>query len=120
MITVFLMVTLLIWGLVKYILCIKRMEKYLKHLKSDGPAIPFIGNTSFFTMKSVSEFAKNSFEFALKNDTPLKTNIGPVYYIALDQPEDVKSVLMSPNCLDKPYAYSFYPLPLGLLTQRCK
>lgn len=120
MISVILILTLLIWGLAKYIFYIKHMEKHLKHLKTSGPSIPLIGNTSFFTMTSFSDFVRDSFEFILNNDTPLKASVGPIYYVALDRPEDVRTILMSPNCLDKPYTYGFYPLPLGLLTQRCK
>lgn len=120
MLLVILILTLLMWGLAKYIFYIKHMEKHLNHLKTSGPSIPFIGNTSFFAMTSFSDFVRDSFEFILNNDTPLKASVGPIYYVALDRPEDVRTILMSLNCLDKPYTYGFYPLPLGLLTQRCK
>lgn len=120
MISVILIVSLVTWALVKYVLHVNQMESYLKHVKTKQPWMPYIGNTSLITMKSVSDLFKESFEFALSNGTPFKANIGPVFYVVLDKPEDVKLILMSPACLDKPYSYSFYPLPLGLLTQRCK
>lgn len=54
------------------------------------------------------------------NGTPLKGYIGPVLCLSLDRPDDIKTVLMSANCLDKPYLYQFYPRPCGILNARCK
>lgn len=54
------------------------------------------------------------------NGTPLKGYIGPVLCLSLDRPDDIKTVLMSSNCLDKPYLYQFYPRPCGILNARCK
>lgn len=121
--TVFSIVFLLVaYGVVKYLRYINHMESYFKHLKitrRKGTS-SFIGNMNVFKAINGSEFTNNVFKYVLKRETPLKGNIGPAYFVALDKPEDVKTVLMSSQCFDKPYEYSFLPLPLGIVTQRCK
>lgn len=112
---------MVVCGVVKYIRYINHMESYFKHLKTKRKSSsPFIGNMNVLKAKNGSEFTMNAFKFVMKRDTPLKGNIGPAYFIALDRPEDVKTILVSPACYDKPYEYSFLPLPLGIVTQRCK
>lgn len=121
--TVFLIgVLLVISGIVKYVRYINHMESYFKHLKKTRPkeSSSLIGNMNVFKAMNGSEFTGNVFKYVLKRETPLKGNIGPAYFVALDKPEDVKTVLMSSQCFDKPYEYSFLPLPLGIVTQRCK
>lgn len=113
-------ILMVVCGIVKYIRYINHMESYFKHLKTKRKSSPFIGNMNVLKAKNGSEFTMNAFKFVMKRDTPLKGNIGPAYFIALDRPEDVKIILMSPQCFDKPYEYSFLPLPLGIVTQRCK
>lgn len=123
MLTVFLIGSiLLIYGIVKYYRYINHMESYFKHLKKTRreEMSSFIGNMNVFKAINGSEFTNNVFKYVLKRETPLKGNIGPAYFVALDKPEDVKTVLMSSQCFDKPYEYSFLPLPLGIVTQRCK
>lgn len=98
------------------------MESYFKHLrktKRKGRS-SFIGNMNVFKAANGSEFTRDVFKYVLKRETPLKGNIGPAYFVALDKPEDVKTVLMSSQCFDKPYEYSFLPLPQGIVTERCK
>lgn len=120
MLSVFIIVSLMTWCLIKYISYIKHMESYLKNVKTRQPWIPYIGNLNILTMKSYSDHFKEISEFVLNSETPLKANVGPIFQILLDKPEDVKSILMSSYCLDKPYHFKFFQLPLGLLTQTCK
>lgn len=98
------------------------MENHLKHLPVQKPSIPFIGNliVQFLTAKNISEFLENFNIFTLQNETPLKASLGPIYNVVLDKPEDVKTVLMSQQCLDKPYTYNFFQSRNGLIGQRCK
>lgn len=58
--------------------------------------------------------------FVKENDTPAKAYIGPVLNITLDKPEDIKTILMSQSCLDKPYMYRFLPSTVGILTTECR
>lgn len=122
--TVFLIFTLLVLcGVVKYVQYINHMESYFKHLKKQTrrkQKFSFLGNMNILKAANGSEFTRDIFNYVLKRQTPLKGNIGPAYFVALDKPEDVKTVLMSSDCYDKPYEYSFLPLPQGIVTERCK
>lgn len=119
MITVFVLVLCTMWIILKYILHMQHTESYVKHLKFTPLFIPFIGNL-FVTMgKSPVELFRVIIQLIKQNDTPNKLYIGPGLVIILDKPEDVKAVLTSPNCLDKPYYYNFYPCPRGIFTEQC-
>lgn len=96
------------------------MESHLKHMKTKKSIMPFIGDLDILSAKSGSQYLKDSINFMLTNGTPLKINFGPVYFIALDKPEDVRNVLMSNQCFDKPYFYNFLRSPHGLISQTCK
>lgn len=106
-------------GLIKYISHVQNIESHMKDLKT-LPRIPFIGNIAFFMGKSLQEVYEEFIQIILKSGTPFKAQIGPAFFILLDEPEDVKTVLMSPHCLDKPYIYDFIHSPFSLLGQRCK
>lgn len=71
---------------------------------------------SSFVHLSIVELVR----FATENETPLKSYVGSQLIITLDKPEDVKAILMSPNCLDKPWLYDLFPLPQSILIERCK
>lgn len=49
-------------------------------------------------------------------ETPAAVWLGPKLHIIIDKPEDMQTVLLSPNCLDKPYVYRFLPNERGLFT----
>lgn len=97
----------------------RRMESYVKHLPTMHPVYPFIGNAHSFIGKSTAELFKGITEFIRDMDTPAKAYIGPVLNITLDKPEDIKTILMSQTCLDKPYMYRFLPSTVGILTTEC-
>lgn len=119
MITVTVLVFCTIWIILKYILHMRHTESYVKHLKFTRLFIPFIGN-SFVTMgKSSAELFRVIIQLIKQNDTPNKLYIGPDLVIILDKPDDIKAILTSSNCLDKPYYYSFYPCPRGIFTEQC-
>lgn len=120
MIAISLLVVLLVAGLVKYVLHMSRMESYVKHLEIKPPVYPFFGNSLSIIGKSASELFKELVETIKLYGTPMKAYLGPFLVVTVDKPEDIKTVLMSQNCLDKPYFYQFYPSPIGLFTTTCK
>lgn len=106
--------------LIKYILHVRHVESYVKHVKSIAPRWPLIGNVSFFVGKSVQTIIEDSAKVILQNGTPMKAQIGPVIYVIADRPEDMQTILTSTHCLDKPYIYDFFYAPTGLINNRCK
>lgn len=120
MIAIALLVFLVVTGLVKYFLQMRHFESYVKHVKMGNLCIPFVGNAWSLIGKSTATLFKEITEATKIHGTPLKGYMGPALVISLDRPDDIKTVLMSPNCLDKPYLYQFYPRPCGILNARCK
>lgn len=120
MIMLTLFVVLVVTGLIKYFLHMRHMESYVKHLPTMHPVYPFIGNAHFFIGKSTAELFSGIVKFVKDNETPAKAYIGPVLNITLDKPEDIRTILMSQSCLDKPYMYRFLPSTIGILTTECK
>lgn len=47
-------------------------------------------------------------------ETPSIFWLGPTMTFVINKPEDMKSVLMSPNCLQKPYMYDFVGSTKGI------
>lgn len=120
--TVILIATLVVLcGIGKYVQYINHMESYFKNLKQRPgrkQRSSLFGNMNIFKATNGSDFTRDIFKYISNRETPIKGNIGPAYFIALDKPEDVKTVLMSTQCFDKPYEYSFLPLPQGIVTER--
>lgn len=112
---IFLAVTIL----VKYFMRMHYWESYVKHLPTMHPVLPFVGNSHFFIGKSTTQLFKGIVDFVKETATPSKAYIGPYLNITLDRPEDIKTVLMAPSCLDKPYMYRFLPSTVGILTTEC-
>lgn len=111
---------LAICSLIKYIWHVRFMESPVKKLKTIKPWYPLIGNATLFMGKKLEDVMLELIQIVSENGTPLKAQIGPAIFVVLDNPEDMKSVLMSSHCLDKPYIYDFTNTPLGLLAQRCQ
>lgn len=120
MLVVTLLLLLVICSLIKYIWQLHHMESSVKNLNTLKPWFPFIGNATFFMGKKLEDVIQEFIQIVSENGTPLKAQIGPAIFVMLDNPEDVKSVLMSSHCLEKPYIYDFLNQPLGILAQRCK
>lgn len=118
MLTLF--VLLLIVGLIKYFMHMRHMESYVKHLPTMDPIYPFIGSAHHFIGVTTAELFDGIVNFVNGVDTPAKAYIGPVLNITLDKPEDIRTILMSASCLDKPYMYRFLPSTVGILTTECK
>jgi len=93
------------------------MDSYVKHLPT-LPSVPLLGNAHYFIGKSTVEIFSDIIHFIKSRGTPTKIWIGPCLTLTLDKPEDFKTVLMSPNCLDKPYMYQFMPSDIGILTAK--
>lgn len=119
MIGITLCVILLTFLTIKYILNKRRLQSYVKDLPSMQPTLPLIGNAHEFIGKSTAQLFTNIVKFIKDHETPSISWIGPCLTVTLDKPEDIKTVLMSPVCLDKPYMYRFLPSTVGILTTAC-
>lgn len=97
----------------------RKMESYVSHLPTMHPVYPFVGNAHHFIGKSTTELFNGIVKFVNETETPSKAYIGPVLNITLDKPEDIRTILMSQTCLDKPYMYRFLPSTVGILTTEC-
>lgn len=120
MIVLVLCITFFVLSFIKYILHVQHMESYVKHIKSVSPRLPLIGNITLFIGKSMQSIYEEVVDVILQNTTPIMAQLGPAYFIIVDNPEDMKTILTSSQCFDKPYPYDFFHLPYGILTQRCK
>lgn len=97
----------------------RRLESYVKHLPSP-PSLPFIGSGHHLIGISSSAQLFNIINrFGTKLDSPYKSYLGPVLNIIIDKPEDMKMVLMSPYCHNKPYINQFLPAKFGLEAITC-
>ena len=117
MITVTIFVLLLSLLILKYILHIRYTESFVKNIKSVGKFIPFFGHAFQLVGKSMDQIVVDFIEAVNRIGTPFKGYLGPKLYIAVDKPEDMKTVLT--QCLDKPFNYGFFPAKLGLPFERC-
>lgn len=120
MIILSLLAILVVTGLVKYALHMLHMESYVKHLYILPPVYPIFGNSLQLIGKSTKDLFKIIVDSIKANDTPIKAYLGPILVVAIDRPDDFKTILMSPNCLDKPYFYEFYPSKVGLMSATCE
>lgn len=120
MITLLLCVFFVTAILVKYFMHMNRMESYVKHLKTKGPVYPLIGNAHLMIGKSEVQLFKEVMQFTREIGTPMKAYVGPLLFVVIDKPEDMKTILTSTYCLDKPYVYDYMPNTNGILNARCK
>lgn len=97
-----------------------RMEKHVKHLQAQSPVYPFFGCALAFLGKTSAQLFKEFVGSIKVNSTPMKAYIGPFLIVVIDKPEDFRTVLMSPNCLGKPYLYQFYPSTVGIASATCE
>lgn len=119
MIVITLFAVLVITFIVKYILYKRHLESYVKDLPILEPCYPLIGNAHEFIGKNTAQLFTDIVQFIKTFNTPTKSWIGPILTITLDKPADIKIVLQSPMCLDKPYFYRFLPSTVGILTAAC-
>lgn len=105
MIVTSLIAIILVLVLVKYIMHMLRIESYVKNLPMGLPFIPIFGNVLSFIGKPHEKIFEKALEIIKTNGTPLKAYLGPILVIAVDSPEDCKTLLTSPHCLDKPCVF---------------
>lgn len=117
MIMTALLLIVVTWALVKYILHMRHLESYVKHVKIAKPSYPFIGIMFLMIGKSTKEIFEILLKF-IKSGTPIKGYFASQLYVALDHPDDVKAIFTSPHCVNKPFVYDY--LPRGILSERCK
>lgn len=96
------------------------MESYVKNVPSIPCLfLPIIGHAHAFIGKLSEELFNLYNDFLEKVETPSKSYIGPFLTINIDKPDDIKTVMTSPSCLDRPYFYQFLPNTNGLFTIKC-
>lgn len=115
LLTIFFSTLLLAYYIIK-----RRLESYVKDIPGAEPCYPFVGNALDFMGKDTTQIFKDIDKFLKEKGTPNKMWLGPVLTITLDKPEDVKTVLLSQHCLEKPYLYRFLPAELSILTVKCE
>lgn len=107
-------------ALIKYNLFKRKMERYVKHLPIAHPTMPLIGNALSFWCDTTTELFEEMTSGFNKVDTPSKAYMGPYLVVNLDKPDDIKTVLMSSDCHNKPYFYQLLGNTQGLFTMKCK
>lgn len=117
MITAIIFGLLVSWAIIKYILDMIHTESYVKNVKFVSTFVPFFGNILNVVGKSSTETFEELVQTTKEKDTPLKGYIGSKLVIIVDKPEDMQVVYK--YCFDKPFAASFFPNKLGLLTETC-
>lgn len=83
MISLLLFVFLVTTVLVKYILHMRHMERYVKHLQIQGRVFPFIGNAHLLLGKTSVELIKEITEYTRKTGTPYKAYVGPLLFVTI-------------------------------------
>lgn len=119
MIVVVLSITLVFWVLVKQLKRFYHFESYVKNLNSLYPVVPLFGSAYSLMGKSSTQVCNDFVAFSKANETPVKLYLGTDLIVVVDEPEDMKTILMSQHCLDRPFALDFLPVPGGIVTIRC-
>lgn len=93
----------------------KKLRKFAR--KFDGPrGVPVVGILPKFLGKNNEEILNYILELMKQYETPVKVWIGPMLVLLIDKPEQLKTVLNSRNCLNKPYVYKFLDVNFGLMS----
>lgn len=100
----------------KHMVYKQHMKSFVQNVPTVEPSYPLIGSAFEFVGKNSAQLFRMIVQAVKRHSTPCKAWLGPVLAIVVDRPEDVKAVLMSTACLDKPYMYRFLPSTSGLLT----
>lgn len=116
MIVLVLCVVIAITFVIKYMSYKQHMESFVKNLPMLKPCYPLIGCAFNFIGKNTTQLFEETVQIIKSHETPCVAWVGPLMTISVDKPEDVKAVLMSPTCLERPYVYRFLPSTLSLLT----
>lgn len=120
MIVISLLVFLIITAIVKYVLHMRNLDSYVKHLQTRPNYYPFFGNSLELIGRPAVEIFNDLIDFVKTHTTPIKVYMGPFLMVIIDKPEDIKTILMSPNCQDKPYYYQFYSRKTSILSATCE
>lgn len=106
----FCIVTLILWIVLRY----RRINDFVKD-------VPFI-SVDTFTFFNIGKSDMNEKVTQISNSYERlgKGWIGPILTIFMDHPDDLRVILNSEDCLDKPYIYRFLQAGNGLLTANGK
>lgn len=106
----FSIITLILWMVLRY-RRINSLVKDVPFISIDVLNLFKIGNRDIY---EVATQISNSYERLGKGW------LGPTLTIYMDHPDDLRTILNSKDCLDKPYIYRFLPAGNGLLTANGK
>lgn len=107
-------------AIIKYNVLKNKMEKRVQHIPLVQRTLPFIGNALLFWQDTTTDLFYAMTRIFERVDTPSKAYLGPYLVIHLDKPDDIKRVLMSSDCHNKPYFYQLLSNTQGLFTMKCK
>ncbi|XP_059619192.1 probable cytochrome P450 313b1 [Phlebotomus argentipes] len=92
---------------------IKR-DVYKLSLQMPGPfMLPLMGSIHLLIGTSCEEFMRNLPVVAGKFASPFRFWVGTKPYVIVSQPEDMRTVLNAPECLERGSVYQFIPPVLG-------
>lgn len=107
-------------AIVKYNVFKNKMERSVRHIPLVRRPLPFIGNALVFWHDTTTDLFNAMTSIFERVDTPSKAYLGPFLVVHLDKPDDIKTVLMSSDCHNKPYFYQLLSNTQGLFTMKCK
>lgn len=71
--------------------------------------------------KYISGRLKMLHSLCLEHKTVVKLWLGPaMMWILVNDTKCIQKILLSPNCLEKPFFYKFLRLDNGLISAKCK
>lgn len=94
----------------------RKLEKFIS--PCDFPLLGFLAYGIFKTSQGATDMLNRVFLDQPDSVTAGKGWIGTQLLVTVTDPEDVKCVLMSDDCLDKPYPYTFFDSNDSLLSSK--
>lgn len=89
--------------------------------KIPGPeGYPVLGLIPYFIGKTNDEIFATIWEVLNPDGKLAKIWFGPVFAVMIENPDYLKIILNSDNCLDKAFPYKFLGVNLGLIAAPCK
>ncbi|XP_031641096.1 probable cytochrome P450 313a4 [Contarinia nasturtii] len=81
------------------------LKRKMRNIKSPKQ-LPILGVAGRFIGKSNEDFINIVFDiFDEVKSTPIQVWLGPFLVIGISEPQDIQTILTSPDCLNKPYFY---------------
>ena len=115
---VFLVSVLLVFA-IQYHYDRKKFFKFAENIPEKKP-FGVLGHGPYLLGKNDGQKFKWLHETCLEFKSLLKLRLGPaMIWIIVNEPRFIQKVLLSPNCLEKPFFYKFLRLDNGLISAKC-